>query len=101
MYLILAATTMKVLGKEVSDPQLQLLGTIMIVPLMLGILLLVLTQRMIDEDRLRAEPRIGKLFGSLPPRRILSDLGKKVQTAGIAGLALGGVLLLYLIVVTR
>jgi hypothetical protein len=101
MYSCIAETTMTVLGKEVADPHLQLLGFIMIVPLILGMLALVLTQRMIDEERVRAEPSIAKLFGGLPPRRVLSDRGKKVQTAGFISVGIGGALLLYLIIVTR
>lgn len=102
MNALLAETTMKVLGKEVADPQLQMLGLIAFIPLFLGGMALVLTQRMVDEERLRAEPSVSNLFGrGIPPRRILTDFGKKVQTVAIVALGLGGMLMLYVIIVTR
>lgn len=102
MNLWVAANTMKVLGKEVNDPDLQLLGFVAFIFLFLGGMALVLTQRLVDEARLRAEPSVSALFGQgLPPRRVLTDFGQKVRAAALVTLGIGGFLMLILIIKTH
>jgi hypothetical protein len=99
---LLANTTVQVLGKNVTDPVLQQVSVLAIIPIFIGMIALVMTSRMVDEERIRAEPSIAKLFGrGLPPRRILTDTGRKVQMAAFFALGIGGVLLLFLIIKTR
>ncbi len=98
----IADTTVRVLGKQVTDPTLQLISFLAILPIFLGMFALVMTSRMIDEDRIRAEPSVAKLFGrGLPPRRVLTDAGRKVQTAAFISLVVGGMLLLVVFIKTQ
>lgn len=98
----LSETTVTVLGKKVTDPLLQLVGGIAIVPIFLGMTALVLSQRMVDEERIRAEPRVSKFVGGgLVPRRILTDMGRKVRVAAYVSLAIGGLLLFFTILKTQ
>jgi hypothetical protein len=98
----LAETTVTVLGRNVTDPALQLVAQIVFVPLFIGIGALVISQRMVDEERLRAEPRVSKYVGGrFVPSRVLTDLGRKVRTGAYVALGIAGVLLLLLILKTR
>ena len=92
---------MQVLGTEVDDPRLRVIGIIAFIALFMGGFPLVLTQKLVDEARLRAEPSISQLFGRLPPRRVLTDFGRKVQTFAYVSLTIGAALMIYLIAATR
>jgi hypothetical protein len=102
MTALLADTTMTVLGKSVTDPLLKMVGGIAVVPIFLGSAALVFSQRMVDEDRLRAEPRVSKFVGGgIVPSRILTDSGRKVRKAAYTSLGIGGVMLLFIVLKTR
>ena len=86
------------LGKSVTDPLLKMVGGIAVVPIFLGSAALVFSQRMVDEDRLRAEPRVSKFVGGgIVPSRILTDSGRKVRKAAYTSLGIGGVMLLFIV----
>ncbi len=94
---VIASATVKIFGKEVTDPALQFIGTTCWIPFLLGGIALVLTQWMVDEERVRAEKSVASLFGrGFPPRRILSNLGRKVQTFGFVSVAVSLLLMFYL-----
>jgi hypothetical protein len=87
---LIAETSMQVLGKDVVNPTLQLVGFLSFILIFAGMASLAMTVRMVDEERIRAEPSISKLFGAgLPPRRILTDTGRKLQIVGFACAGLG------------
>jgi hypothetical protein len=96
MNLLFAAATTKVFGEAVTDPHLQIVSLVGALTMFIGGAALVFTTRMVDEDRIRSEPSISKLFGAgLPPRRILTALGRRTQTIGFAALVIGLALLIY------
>ena len=78
---------------EAPDPVLERLGPIVIITVLIGGLALGLTRMMVDEERTRAEPSVARLF-TLPlmPRRVLSNSGRRIQTAALALIATGCVL---------
>ncbi len=85
-----ASTSVQVLGKEVIDPRLQLVSAFAFLLLFAGTVGLWATTRMVHEERVRAEASVSKLFGrGLPPRRVLSDGGRKLQTAASIATGVG------------
>jgi hypothetical protein len=53
-------TTVTVLGRKVTDPNLKWIAQAAFVPIFIGMMALVFSQRMVDEERARAEPRVSK-----------------------------------------
>ena len=102
MHFPITDATVEVLGKPVVNPKLQWVGSIAILPFFIGAVALVISQRMVDEERIRAEPSIAKIVRSgFAPNRVLTDLGKKVRIIGYAALGIGALLLFYVAINNR
>lgn len=91
-----AITFAYVPGKPITDPKVQFIANIAGWTAILGMVGLALTTRMVDEARVRSEPKVSSLFGrGLPPRRVLTDSGRKLRLIAQVMIGVGIALALF------
>jgi hypothetical protein len=95
-------TTTTVVTKKLTDPILEAIAQGVPFLMIIVIAGFLASRRMVDEDRVRAEPRVSRLFfGIFPPGRILTDLGRTVQTVTYVALGILAASTAYLMIKTR
>ena len=102
MIAIFAETSVQILGKQVTDPKLQLFSFVAFILFFAGTVGLAMTTRMVDEERIRAEPSISKLFRrGLASKRILTDAGQKIKVTAIIAIIAGIITLITIALVAQ
>jgi hypothetical protein len=95
MHYILSDVSVEVLGKQVADPKLQLISSLAGLLVLAGMAGIAITKQMVDEKKVRAEQNISSLFAlGMPPRRILTDTGRKIRGIAYFSAGLGVIMLI-------
>jgi len=96
MITILADVGVQVFGKQISDPDLQLVGLAAFAPFFLGVMAIVLASRMIAADS-KARPTTSEALRSLSAlSRKLTPAGTKMRSVGFGLVGLGMTMFAYI-----